>query len=174
MRVTKVREGKVKSQEGFTLIELIISMLMLSILAACTMPVARHVMRWHREQELKKTLREIRHAIDAYHAVCNAPQGQPTFGPFAEKKDATCYPPSLKRLEKGEKLNTAQGETVRFLLRIPPNPITGVEAEDNEEAAWEFRSVNEEPGDSWNGKSIFDVRCKSDERAIDGTYYRDW
>lgn len=170
MRVKQAHQRKVKGENGFTLIELIISLLILSVLAASTMPVARHVMRRQREQELKKTLREIRHAIDAYHAVCI---GQPGFSQFAEKKDTTCYPPNLKRLEKGEKLATVQGETVRFLLRVPPNPITGVDGE-AEEDAWDFRSVNNEPGDSWDGKSVFDIRCKSDERAIDGTYYRDW
>ncbi len=87
MRVKEVHERKLTGEKGFTLIELIISLLILSILAACTMPVARHVMRRNREQELKKTLREIRHAIDAYHAVCT---GQPGFSMLAEKKDTTC------------------------------------------------------------------------------------
>ena len=167
MRVNAVLKKKSRREAGFTLIELIITLVIISLLTLGTVPVARNLMRKQREKELKKNLQELRQAIDAFHIVCNKPPG---LSPFETKKDATCYPPDLETLEKGVQLANTQKETVRFLRRIPVafDPITGREGE------WMKRSVNQERGDSWDEKSVFDVYIGSQERALDGTYYKDW
>ena len=57
---------------------------------------------------------------------------------------------------------------VRFLRRIPVDPMTG-------HADWGKRSVQDDPDStSWGGKNVFDVFSLSAGTAIDGTKYSDW
>jgi general secretion pathway protein G len=57
---------------------------------------------------------------------------------------------------------------VRFLRRIPVDPMTG-------KAEWGMRSVQDDPDStSWGGKDIFDVFSLSTGTALDGTKYSDW
>jgi type II secretory pathway pseudopilin PulG len=57
---------------------------------------------------------------------------------------------------------------VRFLRRIPVDPMTG-------KADWGMRSVQDDPDStSWGGKDVFDVFSKSTSSALDGTKYSDW
>ena len=57
---------------------------------------------------------------------------------------------------------------IRFLRRIPVDPITGF-------ADWGMRSVQDEPESmSWGGRNVFDVYSTSMDMALDGTFYRDW
>ena len=57
---------------------------------------------------------------------------------------------------------------VRFLRRIPVDPLTG-------QADWGMRSVQDDPdSSSWGGRDVFDVFSKSSSTALDGTRYADW
>ncbi len=57
---------------------------------------------------------------------------------------------------------------VRFLRRIPVDPMTG-------KAEWGMRSVQDDSDStSWGGKDVFDVFSLSSATAIDGTKYSDW
>ena len=81
------------------------------------------------------------------------------------KADSQGYPPDLDRLVKGE---DAQGKKLKFLRRIPVDPMTG-------KAEWTLRSMQDEPNsDSWGGQNVFDVASKSQATALDGTKYSDW
>ena len=158
--------GKRRStiQSGFTLLELIITLAIIAILAAGTIPVARNMIRREREMELRRTLRELRKAIDAYKISCE----QGNVGPLDRKVDDECYPPSLDILVEGINPPNKGNTTIRFLRRIPKDPFTG----NNE---WGMRSIQDDPDSrSWGGHNVFDIHSKSSATALDGTRYSDW
>ena len=79
--------------------------------------------------------------------------------------DSQGYPPDLDTLVKGVDV---QGKKVRFLRKIPTDPMTG-------NTDWGMRSMQDDPdSDSYGGQSVFDVYSKSTGTALDGTKYSDW
>jgi general secretion pathway protein G len=152
-----------RNESGFTLLELIISLGIIAILAAGAIPVAKNFIRREKEIELRRNLREIRQAIDAYHVAC------PTIvGPLDRKVEDECYPPNLEILVEGiHPPNTDR--TIRFLRRIPRDPFTG-------NTDWGKRSVQDDPDSiSWGGQNVYDVYSQAPGTALDGkTKYKDW
>ena len=149
------RQGR---QHGFTLVELIIAITIMSILAGAAIPVVRVRVRRDRERELRRDLWEMRDAIDRYKDAADR-------GAFQIKVGTDGYPPDLETLVNGVDV---QGKKVRFLRRIPIDPLTG-------KTEWGMRSNQDEPdSSSWGGQNIFDVYSQSQGTAIDGTKYVDW
>ena len=141
-----------------TLIELIVTVAILAILASAAVPVARFKVKRDRERELRRDLWEMRDAIDHYKDAADR-------GAFQTKVDSQNYPPDLDTLVKGVDV---QSKKVRFLRRIPVDPMTG-------KAEWGMRSMQDDPtSDSFGGQSVFDVYSKSQGTALDGTKYSDW
>src|SRR5579883_361049 len=159
--------GRRRSQAGLTLVELIVAFTILTVLTSMAVPMARYQVRRQREKMLLRDLDEMRTAIDKYKDMCDANKIQSS-GP-----DAYCYPPSLEVLVEGVKLNNviSTGKDtgkVRFLRRIPTDPMTG-------ETDWGKRSMQDEPeSDSWGGQNVFDVYSKTTDKASDGTPYSEW
>lgn len=64
---------------GFTLIELVVTLVVLSILALGTVPLVQNAVRRQKEQRLRETLRDIRQAIDEFKrdatGACDAAGG---------------------------------------------------------------------------------------------------
>lgn len=147
-----------RSERGLTLVELIVTVAILTILASAAVPVARFKMKRDRERELRRDLWEMRDAIDHYKDAADR-------GAFQTKVDSQNYPPDLDTLVTGVDV---QGKKVRFLRRIPVDPMTG-------RAEWGMRSMQDDPtSDSFGGQSVFDVYSKSQGTALDGTKYSDW
>ena len=145
-------------ERGMTLVELIVTVVILSILATAAVPMARFKVKRERERELRYALWEMRDAIDHYKDAGDR-------GAFQIKLDSQGYPPDLQTLVDGIDV---QGKKVRFLRRIPIDPMTG-------RPEWAMRSMKEDPGsDSSGGDSVFDVSSKSQGTALDGTKYSDW
>lgn len=153
------------SARGFTLLELIITLAIIAILAAGTIPVARNLIKREREMELRRSLREIRKAIDAYKFACD--NGQ--VGMLDRKVEDECYPTDLEILVEGIHPPNKADSTIRFLRRIPKDPFTG-------NTDWGMRSVQDDPDStSWGGQNVFDVYSKAQGTALDGkTQYKDW
>ncbi len=149
--------------KGFSLIELLITLAVLSILVVAAVPLTRNNLRRERELELKRNLRDIRQAIDRYYAFSQAGG----VGPLDHKVNDENYPPNLETLVEGvTPPNTTR--KVRFLRHLPKDPITGSEE-------WGLRSVQDDPkSDSFGGQNVYDVYSKSSETALNGTKYKDW
>lgn len=150
------------SRRGMTLVELIVSFTILALLTTMALPLARYKVRRDRERELRYALREIRTAIDRYKDL--ADQGQ--LG--VQSVDSDNYPPTLEVLVEGVTQAGTVDKKIRFLRRIPKDPMTN-------SYEWGLRSTRDDPkSTSWGGQNVFDVYTKSLERAADGTPYSEW
>jgi general secretion pathway protein G len=155
----KSRSRKHAAEAGMTLLELIIACAVLLILAGAAEPMVRITIVRSREAELHRNLREIRNAIDHYKDMADAMA-------FRTELTSNGYPPDLDTLVNG--VTIAGNKKVRFLRRIPVDPMTG-------KRDWGMRSVQDDPdSNSWGGDNVFDVFSKSQGTALDGTKYADW
>jgi general secretion pathway protein G len=147
-----------RGEAGLTLIELIVTVAILAIVASAAVPIARFQVKREKERELRYDLWQMRDSIDHYKDAAER-------GAFQTKVDSYNYPPDLQTLVDGVDV---QGKKVRFLRRIPVDPMTG-------KADWGMRSMQDDPtSDSFGGQNLFDVYSKSPETALDGTKYSDW
>ena len=152
------RLSREHAQRGVTLIELIITVAILSIVASAAVPIARFQVKREKERMLHYDLWQMRDAIDHYKDAADR-------GAFMTKVDSNNYPPDLDTLVNGVDV---QGKSVKFLRHIPVDPMTG-------QAEWGMRSMQDDPkSDSYGGQSLFDVYSKSTGTALDGTKYSDW
>lgn len=147
---------------GFTLLELMLSCVVLAILASAIMPTTKKILKRQKEMELKRALLEMREAIDRYKRATEegliAPGDIEWLG----------YPEDFAALTDGVSLQKNAEQKLRFLRRIPVDPMTG-------EAEWGKRSVQDDPDDkSWGGENLFDVYSLSDGTAMDGSEYSEW
>ena len=149
-------------QRGLTLVELIVAFTILLILTSMALPLARVKVRVEKERELRWALRQMRTAIDKYKDASD----QGLLGPA--KMDTDGYPESLDALVNGVKLAGQVDKKIRFLRRIPKDPMTS-------STDWGKRSMQDDPtSQSWGGQNVFDVYTKSTDKAADGTSYSDW
>jgi general secretion pathway protein G len=155
------RKQRIANQAGMTLLELIIACAILLILSSAALPIAKFTVIRAKESELHRDLREMRDAIDRYKDAADRNQIRVELG-------SEGYPPDLETLVKGVQLGAASDKKIRFLRKVPVDPITG----QNE---WGLRAVQDDPDStSWGGKNVFDVYSKSQATAQDGTKYSDW
>src|SRR5499427_10990649 len=146
-----IRNPQSAIESGFTLLELIIALGIIAILAAGAIPVARNFIKREKEIELRRNLREIRKAIDAYQLACQVGLIGPLDKPPQENM---CYPESLEVLVEGVIPPSQVNGKIRWLRRIPRDPFTG----NNE---WGVRSVDDDPDSTSGGSNgVFDVFSK--------------
>ena len=153
------------SARGFSLVEVIIVTTILMIMAGAAMPLARVTHQRQKEVELRRSLREMRNAIDKFKdAVDNGLIPTTELQPGSEG-----YPPDLETLVDGvPAANDASGRKLKYLRRIPIDPMTN-------STEWGLRSYQDKPdATSWGGRNVYDVYSTSTATALDGTKYRDW
>jgi general secretion pathway protein G len=149
------------NSRGVTLIELMVTMVIMAILATAVLPLSRITYKRSKELELRQDLRIIREAIDEYKRLVDENK-------IPKQALASGYPESLDSLVKGVVLQGPVPVKQKFLRRIPKDPM----AEDGE---WGLRAYADEPdSDIWGGQDVYDVYSKSDETALDGSFYREW
>jgi general secretion pathway protein G len=154
-----------KSSSGFTFIELVVATAVMMILASAALPVARVSIRRQREVELRRDLREMRAAIDKFKDYADTGRIASTELQFGSEN----YPARLEVLVEGAAAaNDASGLKLKFLRRIPIDPLTGM-------ADWGLRSYQDSAdATTWGGQNVYDVYSKAEGKGLDGTKYRDW
>lgn len=156
------RLGARIAQRAFTLMEMIITATVLLILASAVVPMAKNGIRRQKELELRRDLREMRLAIDAYKLAVDQQRIKP---PPPENMG---YPESLDVLVEGATANGTLSGKIRFLRRVPVDPFTG-------RPEWGLRSINDEAkSTSWGGGNVFDVYSQARGSGMNNIAYGDW
>jgi len=156
---------RIRSFEGYTFIELLVVSMIVMILASAVMPLAKVTAQRQREAELRRALREMRTAIDKFKDAADLGQ----IGSLDLKAGSENYPADLEQLVEGvNAANDATGRKLKFLRRVPVDPMT-------HNTEWGLRSYQDKPDSTkWGGQNVFDVFTTSEGTGLDGTKYRDW
>ena len=150
-----------RAEAGYTLAELVIVCAVMIILAGVVLPTARVTERRLKEAELRTALREMRYAIDDYKRHSDA-------GLIPVDMGTDGYPRTLDMLVEGVEVVGQIDKKVKFLRRIPVDPMTG-------EAEWGLRSYQDEPdSEAWGGENVYDVYSLSEGVGINGIAYAKW
>lgn len=153
---------------GFTIIELVVTVAIVSLLATAVVPSAQLMYQRERESELRASLRTIRAAIDAYKQASDA-------GRIRKEVDKSGYPPDLRSLVDGvdDARSAREGVKLYFLRRLPRDPFWP-DATTPAEETWRVRSYASPPDDPQPGDDVYDVSSRSSRTGLDGVPYRDW
>jgi general secretion pathway protein G len=146
--------------KGFTLIELLITVAILGLLASVALPLAEMTVQRGKEADLRRSLREVREAIDAYKRAVDD-------GAIEKAPDKTGYPPTLATLVEGAvDKRDPKGGRIYFLRRVPADPVGGQE--------WGLRSYASPADAPQSGQDVFDVYSRSEQVGLNGVAYREW
>lgn len=152
-------------KKGFTLTEMLVTLTILVILAAAVIPLAKVSVKREKEIVLRRNLRLIREACDAYKKLADEKK-------IEVEEDTEGYPPDLETLINGVELKgedeDSETKIKKFLRRIPKDPMTN-------SYEWGLRSYQDDPdSDDWGGENVYDVYTKSEATALDGSKYNEW
>ena len=164
-RGSGLKPGKCSSEKGYSFIELLVVTTLLLILASAIVPLSKVATQRQKEVELRRALRELRVAIDDYKDAVDLGV---IAGVEVDPEDAG-YPPDLETLVLGvEPVDGAEGQRMRFLRRIPVDPMM-------KNSDWGLRGYDDEAGSrTWSGNNVYDVYSKSSGTSLNGTKYIDW
>jgi general secretion pathway protein G len=150
--------------QGFTYLEMVATAAILMILASAVLPMARVVRTRQKEIELHRSLRILRTAIDDYKKAVDAGK----IGGTDVKVGSEGYPPDLQTLVKGVSQVGKTDVKLKFLRRIPPDPMTAT-------TEWGLRCYQDDPDSTnWCGENVWDVYSKSAAKGLDGSRYKEW
>src|SRR5712692_6448588 len=152
---------------GFTLIELLITVAIVALLASVALPLSELSVQRGKEQELRRSLRELREAIDAYKRASEE-------GQIARAADQSGYPLTLSALVDGvaDAKNPKEAK-IYFLRRIPRDPFSDSPSAAPEQT-WGLRSYESPADNPRPGRDVFDVYSLSGGNGMNGIPYKDW
>ncbi len=154
---------------GVTFVELLVTLVILSILAAVALPYAEITVRRNKEIELRQALRDMRNAIDRFHLDWETAKISKSDNDVSEHG----YPKKLQVLVEGVMSAQAKGAKIKYLRRIPADPFSDADKLSLEH--WVLRGYQDASDTtSWGGMDVYDVRSLSRRKAIDGSFYKDW
>ena len=155
---------RAERSRGVSYLEVVATAAIVMILASAILPMGKVAVRRQRELELRRELRTLRRAVDQYKQAVD--QGQ--IGGTDVKLGSEGYPPELETLVKGVNRVGALDRKLKFLRRIPVDPMTNT-------AEWGLRCYQDDPeSTSWCGENVWDVYSKSTAKGLDGTNYNTW
>jgi general secretion pathway protein G len=148
-------------------VELVVTLAIIAVLASVAFPLADLTVQRTREQELRRSLREIRDGIDAYKQAWDD-------GRIQKRLGESGYPRKLEDLVEGvEDLKSPKKERLYFMRRMPRDPFApnsvGSAAE-----TWGKRSYASPPDDPKEGTDVYDVYSLAEGSGINGRPYREW
>jgi general secretion pathway protein G len=150
-----------RARAGYTLAELVMVTAILAILASVALPAVKFAAKRNKEAELRHALRTLRLGIDEYKRYSDA-------GLIPIDLGTDGYPKDLEVLVEGVDVVGQVDKKVRFLRRVPLDPMTG-------DLEWGLRSYQDEPdATSWGGENVYDVYSQSEGVGINGIPYREW
>jgi general secretion pathway protein G len=147
--------------KGFTLIELLVTVAIVALLASIALPLAETTVQRSREAELRRSLRELREAIDAYKRAGDE-------GRIEKKADRSGFPPTLQTLVEGaaDVSDPKREKKVYFLRKVPRDPVSGED--------WGLRSYASAADAPRAGEDVFDVFSVSRAAGLNGVPYKEW
>jgi general secretion pathway protein G len=152
---------------GFTLIELVITVAIVAVLASVAMPLNELTQQRAKEQDLRRALREIRAAIDAYKQASDE-------GRILKRVGESGFPKRLQDLAEGiEDQKSPKRERMYFLRRVPRDPFAA-DAEQPAADTWGKRAYSSPPDDPRDGEDVFDVYTLAAGKGINGRLYKEW
>ena len=156
-----------RRSSGFTIVEMIITVLIISILATMVVPFAKLNLQRTKENELRYALRQIRDAIDAYKAAVDEDH-------IVRNADESGYPARLSILVEGVvDQKDPNRNKIYFLRRIPSDPFTSDKTLPPERT-WGLRSYRSPPDDPQEGRDVYDVYSLSSKIGLNDVPYREW
>jgi general secretion pathway protein G len=152
---------------GFTLVELLVSVVIIGLLASVAVPMTELAVKRSNERDLREALREIRGAIDAYKQAVDE-------GRISTDRLASGYPPNLQVLVDGaiDARSPARDRRIYFLRRIARDPFAP--SSTDPAASWTKRSYTSAPDAPSEGEDVFDVYSQSQETGLNGIRYQQW
>jgi len=153
---------------GFTLLELVITVVVVSLIAMLAFPMAEVAARRTKEQELRVALREIRTGIDAYKQAV-------TEGRVKASVESTGYPPDLKVLVDGvpDFKSPDKDAKIYFMRRLPRDPMS-TDPSLSADETWGKRDYSSPPDSPQEGEDVYDVYSRSPLVGLNGVPYKDW
>lgn len=158
---------KLEDQSGLTLLELIVTAVIILILASAAMPLSKMGERRTKEMELRQALRDLRLAIDQFKDDWDSKRISHSESDVANEE--TGYPRRLEVLVKGVPVPDPNNKKIRkYLRRIPLDPFT-------RSTDWGTRCYEDDPDSTIScDRDVYDVYSRSDQVGLDGTKVQTW
>jgi general secretion pathway protein G len=157
------------AKRGFSLIELLVVLAIMAVLASIALPLTELAHQRQKEEDLRRALREIRSAIDAYKRLVDQ-------GRIPKPAGTSGYPPSLDVLIQGiTDAQSPQGSQIYLLRKLPPDPMA-LTATPIQPAAqtWSLRSYASPPDAPAAGEDVFDIHSAAPGQGLNGIPYHAW
>lgn len=154
-------------QSGFSLVELLVVVAIVSVLATIGLPLAELAQKRAQEEELRIALRAIRGALDDYKKAVDD-------GRIPKRVGDSGFPPNLHALTDGvQDAKSPRGDRIFFMRRLPRDPFAANEIVDPADT-WGVRSYASTAEDPKSGGDVYDIYSLSRDQGFNGVPYRQW
>ncbi|MEZ7893429.1 MAG: type II secretion system protein [Candidatus Wallbacteria bacterium] len=143
-------------KKGFSLLEVLLTMILISIAASVVLPVGKVMIVQNKEEELKDTLKDVRNALEKY------------------KTEKGSYPVSLDTLLQNRYLRRLDNEPFGGTWQY--NPATGTHTWLNFVTSYTdaVYFVNHISYVANGTDEIYDIRSSTEFTGLNGTVYTSW